>query len=340
LRYYKTANKVRSLIKQFNRYVDKAACQRKSLMPISGAKIRLLFIIALFSAPICAAGSDTLLPAGSPAAKFISPGRLAAIQGAGAAAAFTGLYKLWYQGHEQSSFRFFDDSQEWGQMDKLGHSYSTYWLSAGNTALFRKAGLGPVKACLAGTSISLGYMAMIEVLDGFSAAWGASAYDLMANASGALLFAGQDILMGKQTARLKYSFAPSPYAKHRPELLGRGLHEQMIKDYNGQTYWLSIALKDFVPARIVPGWLCLSAGYSISGFTGGHSNYDATLAYRPLADSYRQRHYYISFDADLSRIQTKRKWLAMLLKAANCLKMPAPALEISRGELRLRYLHY
>ena len=40
------------------------------------------------------------------------------------------LNELWYKNYSHSSFHFFDDSQEWLQMDKAGHVFSSYYLSS------------------------------------------------------------------------------------------------------------------------------------------------------------------------------------------------------------------
>jgi hypothetical protein len=40
-----------------------------------------------------------------------------------------GLYVAWYSQYDQESFHFFDDSKEWLQMDKVGHSATAYQIS-------------------------------------------------------------------------------------------------------------------------------------------------------------------------------------------------------------------
>jgi hypothetical protein len=40
----------------------------------------------------------------------------------------------------------------------------------------------------------------------------------------------------------KFSFHTTQYAQYRPNVLGSSLAEQILKDYNGQTYWLSVNL--------------------------------------------------------------------------------------------------
>src|ERR1700730_15941568 len=42
----------------------------------------------------------------------------------------TGLYYLWYRKHPRSHFHFFNDNQEWLQVDKWGHATTAYTVSA------------------------------------------------------------------------------------------------------------------------------------------------------------------------------------------------------------------
>ncbi|TAD94403.1 MAG: hypothetical protein EAY75_00090 [Bacteroidetes bacterium] len=47
----------------------------------------------------------------------------------------------------------------------------------------------------------------------------------------------------------KFSFFPTPFAEQRPELLGKNISQQWLKDYNGQTYWLSVDIDKFLPEK-------------------------------------------------------------------------------------------
>ncbi|HLU85752.1 MAG TPA: hypothetical protein VKZ45_09780, partial [Vicingaceae bacterium] len=54
----------------------------------------------------------------------------------GYTAAMTGLYTLWYKDVSSSSFHFFNDNDEWLQMDKIGHGVTAYYVGfAGYEAL-------------------------------------------------------------------------------------------------------------------------------------------------------------------------------------------------------------
>jgi hypothetical protein len=46
--------------------------------------------------------------------------------------------------------------------------------------------------------------------------------------------------------------------------------EQMLKDYNGQTYWLSVNLHSFYKGSKIPKWLNLAIGYGANGMLTGN----------------------------------------------------------------------
>ena len=87
------------------------------------------------------------------------------------------------------------------------------------------------------------FLTIIEVLDGFSKEWGASFGDLLANSAGAFLAIGQALRWDEQRIQLKYSYFPSEWAEYNPSQLGSGNIERALKDYNGQSYWLSFNIK-------------------------------------------------------------------------------------------------
>ena len=98
--------------------------------------------------------------------------------------ALYGLNKTWYQEFPRTEFHFFNDNQEWKQLDKVGHFYSSFHISQASIHLFQKAGMSQKKAHLWGGMMGFLILAPIEILDGFSEEYGASGGDLIANAIG------------------------------------------------------------------------------------------------------------------------------------------------------------
>lgn len=249
------------------------------------------------------------------------------------------LNELWYKNYSHSSFHFFDDSKEWLQMDKLGHSFSSYYLSSALINGFDWSKMNHRKSVLYGSGIAFIAMSGIEIFDGFSSKWGASLTDLTANFSGSLLYASQEILFKKQICRLKFSYNPTEFPIYRPDALGKNDFQSIIKDYNGQTYWLSCNLKSVTGIKKMPGWLNIAFGYSGESMLGGIDNYGITSEpIIPISDRYRQ--YFLSLDADLTQINVKNKFLKSVFKAFNCLKIPFPTLIYEKRNFKFKPLYF
>lgn len=86
--------------------------------------------------------------------------------------------------------------------------------------------------------------------------WG----DMAANPFGSALFLGQELLWQEQRIALKFSLHQTRFAPLRPEILGNGLSQEILKDYNGQTYWLSFNLHSFFKESNLPKWLNIAMG--------------------------------------------------------------------------------
>ena len=225
-----------------------------------------LTVLLLLSSPIMA--QDFFKP--SPA---YNPGRVNGVVIAEAAIGTVvtiGLNYLWYKKFPRSKFHLFNDNNEWLNMDKVGHATTAYNVAAIQTDLLRWGGVKPGVAALAGTLTALGFLTMVEIMDGHSVKWGFSKGDMLANLAGCALFEGQQLMWGQQRVSLKYSYHHTIFAHYAPGELGSNLPQRMLKDYNGQTYWLSVNIGSFLPASSgFPNWLNFSAGYGAEGMIGG-----------------------------------------------------------------------
>lgn len=242
----------------------------------------------------------------------------------------TGLYQLWYKDYHQSSFHFFNDSKEWLQMDKVGHAFSSYYVNEFCFSTFKWAGLNDKKNIILSSSIGLLYISTIEIFDGFSDGWGASVSDLGANSFGIGLFAVQQYFWDGQKIIPKFSFHQTSFSDYRPDALGENFFQQLFKDYNGQTYWLSVNMDLIVPNQNIPKWFNIAFGYSADGMVGGDVN-PVIFNNEIIPDFERRRQYYLSLDVDLTKIKTKSKFLNTCFAALNCLKIPFPAVEYANG---------
>jgi hypothetical protein len=250
---------------------------------------------------------------------------------AGYGATLIGLHQLWYRDAEQQSFRFFNDNAEWKQVDKLGHFYSAFYFSYGTSAALRWCNVPVKKADVWGALTGFLVLVPIEVFDGFSEAYGASSGDLIADAAGPAFFIGQQMLWNEVRLIPKFSFRRTGYAALRPGVLGDGTISEILKDYNGQTHWLSADMDKFMA---FPKWLNLAAGYGAQGMVYARDNQNRTAGY----NAYRQ--YYLSLDFDLTAIRTRSKMIKTLIFVASCIRLPAPAIEFSRKKLTFHPLHF
>ncbi len=237
------------------------------------------------------------------------------------------LGKTWYT--KRVPFHSFNDNGEWLQMDKVGHATTSYAISRGEYELFRWSGVNERASVLTGGLIALLYQTTIEVFDGRSEGWGFSKGDMAANLTGVALFMGQQYGFGEQKASLRYGWRQSIYPFYRPNLLGKGTGTQMLKDYNGQQYWLSFNVASVLPVGpSFPRWLNLDLGYSASGMTGGHANPPYLDANGQEVKFRRYRQFYLSPDITLARLPGVRGWDAQpLISAGQFFKIPAPSLE-------------
>ena len=240
------------------------------------------------------------------------------------------LGKTWYT--KRVPFHSFNDNGEWLQMDKVGHATTAYAISRGEYELFRWSGVNERASVLTGSLVALLYQTTIELFDGRSEGWGFSKGDMVANLTGIGLFMGQQYGFGEQKVGMRYGWRQSIYPQYRPNLLGQKLGNQMLKDYNGQQYWLSVNLASVLPVGpSFPRWLNLDLGYSGSGMTGGHANPPYFDADGKEVKFTRYRQFYLSPDVTLARLPGINGTTAQpLVSAGQFFKIPAPSLEFNR----------
>lgn len=252
------------------------------------------------------------------------------IVGAGAVGSLLALQQVWYKPYQSESFHFFNDGHQWLQMDKCGHAFSAYMLSQECSSIYAKA-YGS-HSIWWGAGVSFAYLSALEVMDGFSSGWGFSGYDMLANGIGVGLSMSQTLFLKKPFVIPKFSFSPSSYAKLRPEVLGSTFSEQILKDYNGQTYWLSMPLSSAFNMPKKLEFLCLSLGYSADAkIVGDQNDYQGYRA---------QREFILSMDVDLSKIARNKPKLNKVLCHLNYLKMPFSGLIFKGGQCKFAPIYF
>lgn len=247
-----------------------------------------------------------------------------------------GLNQLWYADYERSKFHTINDNSEWMKMDKLGHAFTSYQLGKHGAQLLNWSGVKKRDKLLYGATLGFTFLSAVEILDGFSKEWGFSWGDILANGAGTGLFIGQELLWNEQRIALKYSFHHTNYASRSPDKLGETYLEQILKDYNGQTYWLSANLHAFFNNSKLPKWLNLAVGYGANGMLNGVKDIDNQL----LTNNGRYKQFYLSFDLNLNKIKTKSKLLKTVFSIFNMIKIPMPTLEFNKKGTVFHLFYY
>ena len=254
-----------------------------------------------------------------------------------ATASLVGLHQLWYADYPKSKFHTINDNDEWLQMDKLGHVFASYQMGRAGANVLNWSGVLKKDQLLYGATLGFGFLTAVEVFDGFSKEWGFSWGDVMANAAGTGLYVGQALLWNEQRITLKFSFHQTKYAQQNPDKLGNGFLEEVLKDYNGQTYWLNVNLHSFFKDSRIPKWLDLSLGYGAYGMINAVQDIDNQL----LKTNGRGRQFYLSFDINLSKIKVKNsRFLTSVLDILNVIKVPFPTLEFGKNGSVFHLFYY
>jgi hypothetical protein len=251
------------------------------------------------------------------------------------------LNELWYKDYPRAPLHLFNDNHEWLQMDKIGHATTAYSVGYVGDRVLRWSGVERKKAIWYGGSLGLAYLTAIEFMDGFSAEWGFSLGDMLANIAGSAMYISQELMWSDQRIRLKFSAHLSPYAQYRPNVLGSTVSERLLKDYNGQTYWLSANVSSFLPETSrFPQWLNVAFGYSGEEMIKGDERHYVVFKDGEFRNFNAYRQYFLSLDIDLTKIKTKNHFLKTVLGTFNYLKIPFPALEFSNRGVKGHGVYY
>jgi uncharacterized protein YfiM (DUF2279 family) len=251
--------------------------------------------------------------------------------GATWAGSMIGLHQIWYSKVPKSSWNTFDDSKNWLQMDKVGHFYTAYKINALTSDLYKWSGTPNNSHLYYGLGVSFGFQTTLEFLDAHTEEWGWSWADFSANVIGSVGYTVQQIAWREERIIPKFSYHPTEFAAVRPNVLGSTPLESLLKDYNGQTYWLSFSPGTFINNSKIPKWACISVGYSAHEKLVGSESYylDNTTG----IEYNEKREFLLSLDIDLSKIPVKKPWLKTILKQLNYLKIPFPALILRDGKV-------
>lgn len=302
-------------------------------------KVKLALLLALLSYnSLCAQNSSINTDTTDFSKKTLY--RAAALTGAYYASSMLVLGNTWYKDQERVSFHFLNDLKDNLQVDKLGHTFGAYVYSYIGFSYLTYRGMPRNEALIYGGSLGFVLQAPIEIMDGLYEGYGFSWSDMLANALGSGLVVGQELLWNEQKVKMKFSYWPSPYANKAQDYLGKGKMDRMLKDYNGQTYWLSFPAKSLAPSLNLPRWLNVAVGYGANGMYGKSFN-PTSINGINIPPTTRYRQYLLSLDIDWTKIKTRSKALKVVLKGLTFVKLPFPTIEYSsKKELKLHWIYY
>lgn len=217
---------------------------------------------------------------------------------------------LWWKG-TYSPFHL-NVKQDWTYAlgaDKLGHMLTPYAASRIWSYGLRQCGFDSSTAIWIASGFALSYQSYVEIRDGFSADYGFSPADMVANVVGAGLPVVQHYVPWLRAVTLQISFYPS-------QAFRDGAYGAIIDDYTSTTHWISFDMADVVPSSWTwyPGWLNLAIGHSVENVDGRGGGSHVV---------------YLSLDWNLARISGLPQWLRDLASVLHVYHLPAPAVRIA-----------
>ena len=253
------------------------------------------------------------------------------------------LNNEWYTQFPKTTFHFFDDNYEWLQMDKCGHVFSAYFESNLTYRFYKSTGLTNAQATNASWLSSIAYQGIIEFLDAYSENWGFSKGDMGANFLGATIFAVQQHLWKEQRIQVKFGFYPKHYQdeslnERTKAIFGNHVYEQLIKDYNAQSYWLSGNLNKLLKTDKFPKWLNIAVGYSAENvfeYALRNQWLNSQNQWIDKSNLRAYREFLISPDIDLAQLPIRNKNIKRFMTYLT-FKIPLPTL-IYQSDNRINF---
>ncbi len=206
-------------------------------------------------------------------------------------------------------------------IDKLGHIWGTQSYVQALYHMFRWTNMPERDAMYWSSGLALLYQLEMEITDGLYAKWGFSWWDMTANTVGAVWPNLQRIYPALQPVMLKMSYHPSASVK-------KGwVEHDYLRDYDGFTYWLTLAVDDVLPQNLKPwwpDWLGIAVGYGGNRTMLGKNVYNSVDGV-----GQGEQEWYIALDYDLRKLPGDSAFLRWMKESFNIFHLPAPAIRIT-----------
>ena len=256
-------------------------------------------------------------------------------------ATLVGLLIAWYALDTTVPFHWFNDSAGWLFVDKFGHFYIAFIECSILSKVWRWTGLTEKRCILIASGIAFVSQSSYEIFDGFSASYGASATDILANAMGVAVFVMQFNFFKRLFLSLKFSFHATSFAHLRPIIFGDSIIQQILKDYNGQTYWFTFDLNELTRRRVLPSWLFITVGYGGDGMLGGDDNVWTSEDGEVHDYSHVVRTSRVMFSIDFNWSRITNKYVRYLCHIFTYIKFPTPTVEINVAKgFRFHWIYF
>lgn len=288
----------------------------RSRFPTILPDCKYLLIAATFLVGSAQAQSDSLMQqqvaVDSLQETGINPGRLAIVGGV-TAASVTAIHfyqqNAWWSG-ARSRFHFQEDLIYAKSIDKIGHLYGANVLTFVFSRSLQWANLEEEKSILWGAIGSTLFQTYVEIEDGFSKYWGFDRVDFASDLVGAWYPYAQHHVPFLKNFNFRFSYLPK--TANEPSGIP-GQKHNLLDDYEGQTLWLSLTMKNLLPEKVSRWWpefLCLSVGVAVRD----NNSPDRYLVW------------FIAPDLDMTKIiPPKTPFLKTLGEALNFIHFPMPA---------------
>ncbi len=218
----------------------------------------------------------------------------------------------WWR-NQNSHFHFENDNKYALQIDKYGHYYGAYLLGHIFSSTLEASNLDLESSYQYGALLSFLFQMYVEVEDGFGPNWGFSPGDAAADLLGSTYFLSQYYFPVLHNFQPRLSYWPTE------KVLSGKTNAIIIDDYEGQTFWMSIRMKDLLPESLAhywPAFLMLAVGTdarNLDGHGGG------------------EREYFLSFDIDYDVLPLHGEFGQWVKNTLGLFHFPMPGIRLSPG---------
>lgn len=245
---------------------------------------------------------------------------VATVTGASIAVVHKHQSKAWWQ-EKRTRFHFQNDWEYALWIDKLGHWWGAASLQHLFSSSMRWSNFSYETSNILGSFFALSYQLYVETYDGFAPNWGFSPGDALFDFGGAFYPLVQYYYPFFKNINLKMSYYPSKRLLKKDPLDSLYKNKFVIDDYEGQSFYLSFKINNFLPQNLEKYWpdfLCLAIGYQMRNWNG-----------YGVAD----QNYYFALDFDFEQIPLYGQFWQFLKNTFNLIHFPSPAIKFSKNKI-------